>query len=98
VVAVSAGFDAHQHDLLLDLRLSLDAFHKIGTIIKENFKNIFATLEGGYNVETFPKCVQNFLDGINGKPIQFKEGATDSRIQVIEEFETRMIELEKNLK
>ena len=97
VVAVSAGFDAHQSDLLLDLRLSANIYHKIGKILSERFKNIFATLEGGYNIEVFPKCLFNFIDGINNKSIRFKERATDSRIIAMDEFEGRMYRLEKNL-
>jgi acetoin utilization deacetylase AcuC-like enzyme len=96
-VAVSAGFDAHQHDLLLDLRLSTNAYYKIGKILSR-FKNVFATLEGGYNIVVFPKCVNNFIDGINGKKIKYSERATDSRIIAIDEFEGRINQLEKNLK
>jgi len=98
VIAVSAGFDAHKEDLLLDLRLSTSVYHKIGNILSKNFKNIFATLEGGYNTIVFPKCVYNFIDGINNKPIRFKERATDTMIQVRDEYEARILRLEKNLK
>jgi len=98
VVAVSAGFDAHKEDLLLDLRLSTNVYYKIGQILSKNFKNIFATLEGGYNTIVFPKCVYNFLDGINQKPIRFKERATDTMIQIRDEYEARILRLEKNLK
>ncbi|MEA2037447.1 MAG: histone deacetylase [Nanoarchaeota archaeon] len=96
-IAVSAGFDAHVHDLLLDLRLSANTYYKLGKMLS-NFKNVFATLEGGYNVELFPKCLYNFLDGINKKNIRFKDQNTDSRIIAIDEFEARMYQLEKNLK
>jgi len=98
VVAISAGFDAHQHDLLLDLRVSVNAFHETGKILRENFKNLFATLEGGYNVETLPRCVYNFLDGINGASPRYSEEPTDSRIQVIDEFDARVTQLERNLR
>jgi len=96
VVAVSAGFDAHQHDLLLELRLSINTYYKLGKMLSE-FKNVFATLEGGYNTEILPKCLFNFVDGINGKKMRFKEQATDSRIIAINEFEARMYQLRKNL-
>ncbi len=98
IVAVSAGFDAHQHDLLLDLRLSTNTYHKLGAILSKNFKNIFATLEGGYNIENLPKCIYNFIDGINEKDIRFKERTTDSRMIAMDEYEGRMIQLEKNLR
>ncbi len=98
IVAVSAGFDAHQYDLLLDLRLSLNAFYNVGIMLSENFDNIFATLEGGYNIEMFPKCLYNFLDGVNQIKMKFKERATDSMIQTYYEYEGRKALLEQNLR
>jgi len=90
VVAISAGFDAHQSDFLLRLRLSLNAFYKIGRLISSNFDNVFATLEGGYNTEFLPKCIYNFLDGINNEEQRFFEAETDSWIQTHDEFEGRI--------
>jgi acetoin utilization deacetylase AcuC-like enzyme len=97
VVAVSAGFDAHQFDLLLDLRLSVGAYYKMGDILRSNFQNIFATLEGGYNIDVFPKCLKNFLKGMNGQSIEFKDTATDSMAQVIDEYDMRIGILDHNL-
>ncbi|MBN2101837.1 MAG: histone deacetylase family protein [Candidatus Aenigmarchaeota archaeon] len=97
VVGVSAGFDAHQLDLLLDLRVSATAYYKIGEILRKRFKNVFATLEGGYNIEMLPKCLFNFMNGINDKKIYYNEQATDSRIIAIDEFQARMSAVEKNL-
>ncbi len=97
VVAVSAGFDSHQHDLLLDLRLSATAFFKTGQTLRQNFKHIFATLEGGYNTEELPRCLNNFLAGINNEKIVYDERATDSDIHIIDEFELRMSNLLRNL-
>lgn len=89
IVAISAGFDSHQYDLLLDLRLSVNAFYKLGTIISRNFSNCFATLEGGYNIKEFPRCLYNFLDGINNEPMKYSERETDSMIQIHYEYEGR---------
>lgn len=97
VVAVSAGFDAHQYDLLLDLRLSASIYYRIGKLLKEKFERIFATLEGGYNIEFFPRCVNNFLHGVNGQKIYYKEPQTDSAIQVFDAFELMMGNLKKKL-
>ncbi|MFH1006537.1 MAG: histone deacetylase [Candidatus Latescibacterota bacterium] len=97
VVAVSAGFDAHQYDLLLDLRLSATTYYHLGRFLRSSFENIFATLEGGYNIQVFPKCLFNFIDGINGEEMRFEEQRTDSRILAIEEFELRMSELNSAL-
>lgn len=98
VVAVSAGFDAHQYDLLLDLRLTANTFYEIGKQLSENFMNIFATLEGGYNVEELPKCVSNFIDGINGKEIKYNEHHTDSELIYWQEYEIRIDKLLDHLK
>lgn len=89
IVGVSAGFDAHQYDLLLNLRISVNTYHQIGKLISDNFSNVFATLEGGYNIELFPRCLYNFLDGINHKTMRFKERKTDSMIQTFYEYEGR---------
>lgn len=97
-VGVSAGFDGHHADPLLDLNLSVDCFYEIGKILKENFPHIFATLEGGYNTDYFPKCFYNFLDAVNGKPKRFSEDATESTILTMETFENDLDALVGNLK
>jgi len=97
IVAVSAGFDAHQYDSLLNLKLSMNTYYELGKILSEKFKNIFAALEGGYNIEVFPKCVYNFIDGINKDNIRFKEQTTNSGIEVMNEYKSRTNQLEKNL-
>ena len=97
IVAVSAGFDAHQHDPLLNLRLSATAYYRLGQILRERFIKIFAVLEGGYNIEYFPRCLCNFRDGVNGDKMSFQEDLTESNIQVIDEFKSRMDGHRKNL-
>jgi len=97
VVAVSAGFDAHQYDLLLQLRLTVNAFYLTGKMLVDNFENVFATLEGGYNIEEIPKCLYNFLDGINRQPQQHFERQTESDIKIWNEYELRIDSLLANL-
>ncbi|MBN1869299.1 MAG: histone deacetylase [Candidatus Omnitrophica bacterium] len=97
-VAVSAGFDGHHSDLLLNLRLTATTYYRLGTMLKNNFKNAFATLEGGYNIDYLPRCIHNFLNGVNGEKIDLQEDLTDSSIQVTDEFELRMSGLLNNLK
>ncbi len=82
VVAVSAGFDAHQYDLLLDLRVSTSAFYKIGQMMKASFDNVFATLEGGYNVQALRKSVLSFVAGFNDETpyIELEEQTFSGRI------------------
>lgn len=90
IVAVSAGFDAHVHDLLLDLRVTAGSFYEIGQKLRERFHRVFATLEGGYNVELLPHCVDNFLAGINDVEMPFSEPATSSSRPVWEEYDNRL--------
>ena len=99
VVAVSAGFDAHKDDPLLQLNLTVNSYYEIGKLLSSNFKNIFACLEGGYNVEILPHCVSAFLMGINNKKakLEFNEKKTISAANVQREFETRMKSLKLNL-
>lgn len=87
VVAVSAGFDAHQYDLLLQLKVSSNTFYQIGAMLGERFPNLFATLEGGYNLEALRKGVYNFQAGINGDPMPYPEGKTVSSMRVWETYD-----------
>ena len=97
VVAVSAGFDAHQSDHMLDLRFSLNSYYYIGKLLSREFKNVFAVLEGGYELDPLSKCLYSFLDGINGSKARYSEGHTDSDMLVYQEYEFRAAFLEKNL-
>lgn len=91
VVAVSAGFDAHQFDPLLQLKASATFYHKIGRILAETFPGkLFAVLEGGYNVEELPKCVKNFVAGVNDEPVPFPEPPTTSGLRVWETYEMHL--------
>ncbi|MCP3927960.1 MAG: histone deacetylase family protein [Bacteroidetes bacterium] len=96
-VAISAGFDAHQYDLLLSLRVTANSYYKIGKLLSEKFDNLFATLEGGYNVEELPLCIDNFVAGINGKDMPHKERETDTMLQKWDEYDLRTQSLIKNL-
>jgi len=87
IVAVSAGFDAHQYDLLLDLRVTADTFYEIGVALNSNFPNVFATLEGGYNIEELPRLLDNFVNGINGKAKAYSEPRTESDLKVWNQYE-----------
>lgn len=88
VVAISAGFDAHQFDPMLQLRATGNFFHKVGQILAETFPGkLFAVLEGGYNVEELPHCVHNFVAGVNGEPMPFPETTTTSGLRIWETYE-----------
>lgn len=99
VIGVSAGFDGYQKEKLLSLKLSTDIYYFIGKKIRQSFreKPIFAVLEGGYNTEYLPKCVNNFVSGINGEAIIYSEGHTESMFLEVEAFDLTMDKLKKNL-
>ncbi|SRR3989339_256708 len=97
VVAISAGFDGYKSDSLLELNLSVGIYYEIGKIIRNNFENSYATLEGGYNVDVLKDCVNNFLNGMNGEEIYKKDEATKSSSSVKKEFDRRMKLVEKNI-
>lgn len=98
IVAVSAGFDAHAHDMMLDLRLSADTYYVIGKLLTQHFDRVFATLEGGYSIDDLPRCLHNFLDGINGQEKRFSERHTESNIKVWQEYEICLDGLLTNMK
>ncbi|MCB0688424.1 MAG: histone deacetylase [Saprospiraceae bacterium] len=86
-LAISAGFDAHRYDPLLQLNLTANTFYEIGKLIKNSCPSAFAVLEGGYNTDMLPHCINNFLAGINGLEIAFDEGHTSSSRQMWEQYD-----------
>lgn len=87
VLAISAGFDSHYFDPLLQLHFSRDIFHWIGQEVKKRFKQHFAVLEGGYNLTELPLCIENFMAGINGHDVPHPEGGTSSSLRSWESYE-----------
>lgn len=66
LLLVSAGFDAHAHDPLADLRLSTEDFRWIGGVIRGVAEagcqgRVVALLEGGYHLEALARSVCGFL-------------------------------------
>ncbi len=98
VVAISAGFDAHELDPLLQLRVTNNSFYKIGAMLRRRFSNIFAVLEGGYNTQELPGCIYNFVAGINGEEMPYKQPHTESSRMIWEEYDLRISEVERVLK
>lgn len=97
IVAVSAGFDGHWSDPLLNLNFSATSYYKIGKLLSENFSKIFASLEGGYNLKFLPKCVLNFIAGINKEEIPFKEKETKTKKIIKNEFNLRKKEFQRTI-
>lgn len=98
IVGVSAGFDAHHSDPLLNLHLTTNSYYEAGKLLSKNFNKIFATLEGGYNINFLPRCVYSFLDGINNKKISFSEEKTTSEDYIQKDFSSRLNKLKETLK
>jgi len=98
VVSVSAGFDAHHSDPLLQLNLTTNAFYDVGKLLNKNFKNIFASLEGGYNLNYIHKNIIDFVNGIDNKNQSYKEESTKSDNDVANDFKLRISILKEKLK
>ena len=91
VVAVSAGFDAHQFDPLLQLRGTGHFYYTVGKLLTQAFPGkLFAVLEGGYNVDVLPKMVYNFLAGVNGEAMPHEEKTTVSTKTVRDTYELHL--------
>jgi acetoin utilization deacetylase AcuC-like enzyme len=95
VIAVSAGFDGHYSEELLGLNLSAVSYYKIAKMFSSEFDNIFAVLEGGYDLEFFPKCLYNFISGVNKEDLKFKDKETKSKEDVKREFNKRIDSIKK---
>ncbi len=98
VVAVSAGFDAHHSDPLLQLSLSLNTYYRCGTWLSSHFKNVFAVLEGGYNLNTLPKAIHQFYYGMNQLTEPHPESPTTSDISTQSIFERNLQGLQEKMK
>jgi acetoin utilization deacetylase AcuC-like enzyme len=64
MVAISAGFDAHENDPMASLGLSTECYRKIGGKIGSLNLPTFATLEGGYNTKDLGRNIHGFLQGL----------------------------------
>jgi acetoin utilization deacetylase AcuC-like enzyme len=89
-IGLSAGFDAHQNDPLLDLGLSVMSYYKLGKLFSERFDNVFAVLEGGYNVDILTQGVYNFLAGYMGLKPAYTEKETASPLGAHFDYELRL--------
>jgi acetoin utilization deacetylase AcuC-like enzyme len=66
VVAISAGFDAHQGDLA-SLGLTYDGYREIGRKVGALGKPVFGVLEGGYVGEYVGRDLHELISGIEQK-------------------------------
>jgi acetoin utilization deacetylase AcuC-like enzyme len=63
LVLVAAGFDAHEADPLAGMRLTVDGFRELARRTAALGPRVAAILEGGYNLQTLPACVEAALEG-----------------------------------
>ena len=76
---------------MLQLRASTNFFYKIGKLLGETFPGkLLSVLEGGYNAEELPKCVGNFIAGVNGETMPFEETGTSSGLRIWETYEMHL--------
>ncbi len=62
IVIISAGFDAHSDDPLASLHWSEDDYLWLGEQLSK-YKTV-SNLEGGYNLDILPSCVNAYLKGL----------------------------------
>lgn len=86
IVGISAGFDGHHSDPLLEMNLSFHSFYEAGILLQKKFKNIFAVLEGGYNLEYLPRCIECFVAGMNEENIPHDEPRTFSDLNTVTDY------------
>lgn len=96
LIAVSAGFDAHKLDPLVDLNVSSNCYFEIGQLIKENFGSFFSCLEGGYGSKV-PECCESYLKGLNGQYNPMYEEKTTSDASILEKVQKNIDQLEGKL-
>lgn len=65
VLGISAGFDAHYTDPLLDLPVDDAHYYIMGKEISGLAKKIFVVLEGGYNVSTIGNAFYCLIKGLS---------------------------------
>ncbi|HTY89976.1 MAG TPA: histone deacetylase [Methanocella sp.] len=68
LVIVSAGYDTHHADPLGDMRMTAAGFGELASLLKSACSaNVVLLLEGGYNIEHLPSCVEASLLGFMGE-------------------------------
>jgi acetoin utilization deacetylase AcuC-like enzyme len=68
IVGICAGFDTFKEDALLKFDLEIASYWRIGRLVAENQKNIFAFLAGGYH-DKILECVESFVNGVNNMAV-----------------------------
>lgn len=77
IVLISAGFDACNRDGLAQMRMSVEGFSALASIVRSIAREncggkVAAVLEGGYDLDLLAHCVMAVLDVFMGKETQRK--------------------------
>lgn len=69
-ILVSAGYDAHEHDPLADLRLKSADYGQMAASLARHVDSnrIITFLEGGYHLSAITESVAETLRGLDGRP------------------------------
>jgi acetoin utilization deacetylase AcuC-like enzyme len=67
LVLVSAGFDAHLEDPISDTAVTAEGFHELARRCAALAPGVAAVLEGGYNLATLPRLVEQALAGFEAE-------------------------------
>ena len=86
IVLISAGFDACNKDGLAQMRMSVEGFSVLATIVKSIAKEncggkVAAVLEGGYDLDLLARSVTAVLDVFMGKEAQRKQYEVSPQIR-----------------
>ncbi|NJD53941.1 MAG: histone deacetylase [Candidatus Methanoperedens sp.] len=78
IVLISAGFDACNKDGLAQMRMSVEGFSVLASVVRSIAREncggkVAAVLEGGYNLDLLAHCVAAVLDVFMGKETQRKQ-------------------------
>ena len=87
IVLVSAGMDGCDNDGLAHMRMSVEGFSALATIVKSIAKEccdgkVVAVLEGGYDLKLLSHSVAAVLDVFMGKDIEIQLHEVSSQVRV----------------
>jgi len=86
IVLISAGMDACNNDGLAQMRMSVDGFSVLASIVKSIAKDscegkIAAVLEGGYDLKLLSHSVAEVLDVFMGKEVEMEHYEVNSLVR-----------------
>ena len=91
LILVSAGFDAHENDLLGGMALTSDAFGRFAALVARLSRELGAAppafvLEGGYNLQALTESVAATMRGVRGAAPDWKYGGGVRQVEKCREI------------